>query len=105
MPISALIITFNEARNIARCIDALKAVADEIIVVDSYSSDDTVLIAESLGARVIQHSFEGYGAQKIVALKEARYDWILSIDADEELSSELQKSILAVKRQSNARCL
>src|SRR3982751_6870837 len=97
MPISAIIITYNEARNIARCINALKGVADEIIVVDSYSKDDTVAIAQGLGARVVQHPFEGYGEQKIVALKETKYDWILSIDADEELSPALRESLLAVK--------
>lgn len=97
MPISAIIITYNEARNIARCITALNAVADEVIVVDSFSQDDTVAIARSHGARVIQHPFEGYGEQKIVALHETRHDWILSIDADEELSPALQQSILTVK--------
>jgi glycosyltransferase involved in cell wall biosynthesis len=97
MPISAIIITYNEARNIARCLNALKGVADEVIVVDSYSGDQTVAIAESLGARVLLHEFEGYGEQKIVAMNEARHDWILSLDADEELSSELRESILAVR--------
>jgi glycosyltransferase involved in cell wall biosynthesis len=97
MPISAIIITYNEARNIARCINALKGVADEIIVVDSYSKDNTVAIAQELGAMVFQHPFEGYGEQKIVALKETQYDWILSLDADEELSPVLRQSILAIK--------
>ncbi len=97
MPLSAIIITYNEARNIARCITALKGVADEVVVVDSFSKDDTVEIAESLGARVFQHAFEGYGEQKIVALGHTRYDWILSLDADEELSPELRRSILAIK--------
>jgi glycosyltransferase involved in cell wall biosynthesis len=97
MPISAIIITYNEARNIARCIRALQDVADEIIVVDSFSDDDTVPIAESLGARAIRHRFEGYGEQKIAALAETQHDWILSIDADEELSTELRQSILEIK--------
>jgi glycosyltransferase involved in cell wall biosynthesis len=97
MPVSAIIITYNEAHNIARCIRALHGVADEIIVVDSFSKDDTVAIAESLGARVVRHPFEGYGEQKIVALGETSYDWILSVDADEELSPALQQSILEVK--------
>lgn len=99
MPISAIVITYNEARNIARCIRALKVVADEIIVVDSFSKDDTVAIAVGMGATVIQHAFEGYGEQKIVGLEASNFDWILSIDADEELSPELQQSILSVKER------
>lgn len=97
MPISAIIITFNEASNIARCLQALQGVADEVIVVNSFSQDDTVSIAKNLGAKVIQHVFEGYGEQKIVAMNSTSHDWILSLDADEELSAALRESILAVK--------
>lgn len=99
MPISAIIITYNESRNIARCLRALEGVADEVIVVDSFSQDDTMAIAHGMGAQVIQHAFEGYGEQKIVAMNAAQYDWILSIDADEELSPTLRDSILAVKNK------
>lgn len=97
MPISAIIITYNEEQNIARCIQALQGLADEVIVVDSFSKDQTVQIAQNLGARVVQHAFEGYGEQKRFALAQTKYDWILSLDADEEVSPELKKSILAVK--------
>jgi glycosyltransferase involved in cell wall biosynthesis len=97
MPISAIIITYNESRNIARCLEALKGVADEVIVVDSFSQDNTVAIAEQHGARVLQHAFEGYGEQKIVAMDATSHDWILSLDADEELSPALRESILTVK--------
>lgn len=97
MPISAVIITFNESANIARCIRALNGLADEVIVVDSFSKDDTAAIAESLGANVIRHPFEGYGEQKIVGIEAARHDWILSLDADEEVSPELKASLLSVK--------
>ena len=97
MPISAVIITFNEARHIARCIQALKGVADEVIVVDSFSTDNTVSIAEGLGAKVIRHPFHGYGEQKNVAIAASQYDWLLNVDADEALSQELRESILAVK--------
>ena len=97
MRISAIIITYNEAQNIARCLSALKPVADEIIVVDSFSKDDTVAIAEGLGAIVKHHAFSGYGEQKLVALNMAQHDWILSVDADEILSAELQQSINATK--------
>ena len=103
MSISAIIITFNEEQNIARCITALKGVADEVIVVDSFSKDNTVKIAESLGAKVTQHVFEGYGEQKRLAISLTSYDWVLSVDADEELSPELRQSVLAVKdKQTHA---
>lgn len=95
--LSAIIITYNEAHNIARCIAALKGVADEIIVVDSFSKDETVAIAQSLGARVLQHAFAGYGPQKRLALAETTHNWVLSIDADEVLSDELRKSLIAIK--------
>ncbi len=83
--------------NIARCIEALRPVVDEIIVVDSYSNDKTVEIAKSLGATVFYKKFGGFGDQKAYAVAQAANDWILSVDADEILSPELQKSILEVK--------
>lgn len=95
--LSACIITYNEEKNIARCIDALKNVADEIIVVDSFSEDNTVSVAEALGAKVFQKKFEGYGPQKYFAQEKASHSWILSVDADEVVSPELEKSILAIK--------
>jgi len=95
--ISAVIITLNEGRHIARCIRSLQSVADEVIVVDSYSTDDTVDIAEELGARVYLHPFDGYGGQKNIAVSYARYDYILNLDADETLSAELTGSILEAK--------
>jgi len=95
--ITACIITFNEERNIARCIAALKDVVEEIVVVDSFSKDQTVQIAESLGARVLQQKFEGYGKQKYFAQQQASHQWVLSVDADEVLSPELAASIKAIK--------
>lgn len=92
--ISAFIISFNEEKNIGRCIASLKKIAAEIIVVDSFSEDNTVAIAESLGAKVIQRPFNGYGEQKLFAQNQTLHDWVLSIDADEVLSPELEKSIL-----------
>jgi len=96
-PISAVIISYNEEKNIARCIKSLLNVADEIVVVDSDSTDRTTAIAKSLGARVITHSFEGYKEQKNFAAKQAENKYILSLDSDEALSPELEKSILEVK--------
>ncbi|MBS1615007.1 MAG: glycosyltransferase family 2 protein [Bacteroidetes bacterium] len=98
MKLSAIIITFNEAHNIVRCLEALQTVADEVVVVDSFSKDNTLELAQSMGARVLQHPFEGYGTQKSFAIQAASYDWILSIDADEVLSPTLQDSILSFKQ-------
>ena len=96
-PISATIITHNEAANIARAIRSLDC-ADEILVVDSGSTDATVKIASELGARTINHPWEGFAAQKSFAVAQASHDWILSLDADEELSSPLQTSLLSWKK-------
>lgn len=90
--ISAAIITFNEEKNIKRCIDSLDFV-DEIVVVDSLSSDATTTIAKEMGAKVIEQKFLGHIAQKQLAVDNCSYDWILSLDADEEVSLELKQSI------------
>ncbi|MFN5620557.1 MAG: glycosyltransferase family 2 protein [Flavobacteriales bacterium] len=105
MKLSAAIITFNEERNLSRCLKSLVDIADEIIVVDSYSTDRTQAIAESFGARFIQHPFEGHIQQKNFALEQATGDWILSLDADEALNETLRASILAYKAHpSGAGC-
>ncbi len=95
--LSAVIITLNEERNIGRCIDSLKNVADEIIVVDSGSVDSTEAICEEKGARFFYHEWEGYIEQKNYANSLAKYPYVLSIDADESLSDELRASILNAK--------
>ena len=95
--LSSVIITFNEERNIGRCIESLVGIADEIVVVDSGSTDKTEAICRSFGVKYIYHTFEGYGEQKNFAVSQANHDIILSLDADESLSEELTKSILAVK--------
>jgi Glycosyltransferases involved in cell wall biogenesis len=97
--ISAVIITFNEESKLARCIESVKPVADEIIVLDSFSTDDTVKIALKSGAIVHQQTFHGYKEQKNAALQFATHDYILSIDADEILSVELIHSILISKEK------
>lgn len=96
--ISAVILTFNEEEFIEQCIRSVSEVSDEIVVVDSFSSDRTKEICLSLGVRFIEHSFEGYRDQKNFALTQASFDYVLSLDADEELSPGLEKSILAVKQ-------
>jgi glycosyltransferase involved in cell wall biosynthesis len=100
--LSVVIITFNEEENIGKCIDSVREIADEVIVVDSRSEDKTTLIAAEKGARVIQHAFEGHIQQKNWAKQQANSDWVLSIDADEMLSEELKRSIREVKENSDA---
>jgi len=95
--VSATIITHNEAANIARAIRSLTC-ADEVVVVDAESTDATREIAARLGARVIVHPWEGFAAQKEFASRAARHDWILSLDADEELDGPAQAAIQAWKR-------
>jgi len=95
--ISAVIITFNEERNIGRCLDSLQGLADEIVVVDSYSTDRTEEVCRSFGARFIRHKFHGHIEQKNWAILQASHPYILSLDADEALSQELKSSILRVK--------
>jgi len=95
--ISVVILTFNEERNIRRCIDSVQAVADEIVVVDSYSSDATISICESMGVKVVQNAFGGYIEQKNFAITCCANQHILSLDADEALSEELIESIKQVK--------
>lgn len=101
MKISALIITFNEENNIARCIDSLQRVADEIVVIDSFSTDRTEDICRSRGVKFIQHKFEGHIEQKNFAITQASHPRILSLDADEALSPELTESILEAKQKWN----
>lgn len=102
MKLSATIITYNEERNIERCLISVQKVADEIIVVDSFSTDNTISICRSFGAHVILNEFEGYGMQKRFASEKASFDYILSLDADEELSEQLIQSIKVVKESETA---
>lgn len=102
--LSAVIITFNEERNIARCIDSLQGVADEIIIVDSFSKDKTEAICKAKGVKFITHAFEGYIQQKNFALEQAENQFVISLDADEALSQELRASILKVKDDFSSDC-
>ena len=97
MKISATIITFNEQGKIARAIESLRC-CDEVVVVDSGSSDPTVETAAKLGARVVESPWRGYAEQKNYATGQASYDWILSIDADEALSEALEGEIWHIKK-------
>lgn len=95
--LSGVIITFNEARNIEKCLQSLVNVVDEIVVVDSLSTDDTVAICKRYKAKIVEQKFLGYVEQKNFALQHASYDYIVSLDGDEALSEMLQQSILNLK--------
>ncbi|MFH0920526.1 MAG: glycosyltransferase family 2 protein [Fibrobacterota bacterium] len=96
--LSAVIITLNEEKNIARCLDSLTGLVDEIVVIDSFSTDRTQEICLERGARFLTHTFEGYVQQIRYAIPQASHDLVLSIDADEALSPVLRAAILAVKQ-------
>jgi glycosyltransferase involved in cell wall biosynthesis len=100
--ISAVIITFNEERNIVGCLQSLDGIADEIVVVDSFSTDATEELCKPFNVMFLQHPFEGYMQQKSWACNQAEYDYILQLDADEQLSDELKCSILEVKAEWKA---
>jgi glycosyltransferase involved in cell wall biosynthesis len=95
--LSVVIITYNEERNIGRCLDSVKDIADDIVVVDSFSTDGTEKICLEHGVRFIRHTFDGHIEQKNWAITQARYPHILSLDADELLSNRLKRSIREVK--------
>ena len=97
MKISACIITLNEEENLPRCLESIRDIVDEVIVVDSGSTDRTNYIATDFNARFIRNEWDGYVAQKNFALSKAKFDWVLSLDADEELSPELKKSLETLK--------
>jgi len=100
--ISAVIITFNEEKYIGSCLESLQQVADEIVVVDSYSKDRTKEICLSYNVNFIEHEFEGYRQQKNWAMNQAANDIILSLDGDELLSDELKGSIIEIKKNWQA---
>lgn len=89
--------TYNEERNIRRCLESLRDIADEIVVVDSYSTDNTEHICREAGVIFLRHKFEGYIEQEKYALGKTSYGFVLSLDADESLSDNLRESIRSVK--------
>lgn len=96
-PVSIVIITKNEAGIIAACINKAKLVTDDIVLVDNGSTDGTLDIARVLGCRVYEKRWDGYGANKNKGVALAKYDWILSIDADEVISDELANALHKLK--------
>ncbi len=101
--ISAVLITYNEEEKVRRALRSLESVADEIVVVDSYSSDGTVETCRHYTDRVLLKSWEGYCHQKQFATDQASHDWILSLDGDEMLSPQLAQEILEWKGQGSSR--
>lgn len=96
LPLSVAVITKNEATRLAACLASVAGLANELVVVDSGSSDGTVALAESMGAKVIVTDWPGFGVQKNRAIAACRHDWVLCLDADERVSPELAASIRAL---------
>ncbi|WP_413287783.1 glycosyltransferase family 2 protein [Bdellovibrio sp. HCB337] len=94
LPISLVVVTLNEEANIERCLKSVPFASDTVVV-DSFSTDRTVEIAQKLGANVVQEKWRGFGPQKAFAVSQAKNDWVICLDADEALSPELQAEIQA----------
>jgi glycosyltransferase involved in cell wall biosynthesis len=97
-PLSAILITYNEERDLPQALASLAGMADEVVVVDSGSTDRTCELARRGGARVVSRTFDGFDAQKNFAAEQASHTWVLSMDADEAVSPELRASLLAWKQ-------
>lgn len=98
LPLTACVVAFNEEDRIGDCLRSL-AFCDQILVVDSHSTDRTREIARELGAEVVERDWPGYGAQKEFATRHAKHDWILSLDADERASARLQAEVKALRER------
>ena len=94
--ITTVILTKNESRNIKDCIKSIKDLAEEVIAVDDFSNDETVEIAESEGAKVFKKRMDNEGRHRNWAYSQARNDWVLSLDADERITEELQQEIITI---------
>lgn len=95
-PLSVFVITLNEADRLGATLEAARQVSDDIVVVDSGSTDETVQVAKDLGARVIHNDWHGFGPQKRFAEEQCRHDWLLNLDADEVLSDQAIAEIKAL---------
>jgi glycosyltransferase involved in cell wall biosynthesis len=95
--LSVVIITYNEERNIERCVNTIETIADEILIVDSFSNDKTIDILRNKNCKIIQHKFEGHIEQKNFAITQAKYPHILSVDADEFPDEKFLSQIKSIK--------
>ena len=101
MKISVAMITFNEEKILRKTLESVKGLADEIVIVDSGSTDATKSIAEEFGAKFYIESWKGYGPQRNLAIEKCENEWILNIDADEEISKDLKKKIIEITSDIN----
>src|ERR1700712_3190130 len=92
-PVSVVIITRNEEQNIISCVASARLITDDIVVVDAESEDATVSLAKAAGARTFITPWQGYGIARNLGASKAKYNWILALDADERIGSELVNSI------------
>src|SRR5882762_5142095 len=99
MPLSVVIITRNEAHIIGKTLQSLQGITDDYVIVDSGSTDDTVTICKNFGAKVIETTWDGYGPNKNKGIDAAKYNWILNLDADEAIDSELKNAIQQLELQ------
>jgi len=102
--LSTVIITFNEEEKIERCIRSAWEVSDEVLILDSFSTDKTLEIAQSLGAKIYQNEFLGFIKQRGLSIEKAQHDFVLALDADEYLDEELKEAIIKVKTHPTADC-
>lgn len=100
LPICLSIITKNETKNLRRCLQSAADIVSEIVVVDSFSTDDTLEIAKQFGAKVFSEEWKGFGLQKQSATDKSSYEWVLNLDADEALSAELRQELVKLFEQS-----
>lgn len=100
--LSVTILTRNEEHNIERCLNALQGLADEVVVVDSYSTDATLDICRRYGCRIVQREFRGFGAQRQYAASLTSHPYVLSLDADEVIDEELRHALIDMKRSGFA---
>lgn len=102
--LSVVIMTYNESKHIEKCIGSVQNIADEILLVDSYSTDNTVALAEKMGAKVLFNHFDGYIEQRTFCVEQASHDFVLALDADEWLSEDLVREIKELKSESTFDC-
>jgi glycosyltransferase involved in cell wall biosynthesis len=100
--LSVVVMTYNEEKNLPRCLESVRSIADEMLVVDSFSKDRTAELAVELGAKVIQHPFANFRDQRRFCYENTQYNWVLALDADEWLSLDLAAEIAELKKYPQA---